>query len=194
MKQMLDLTKYFTNQMFLNDEIYDEVMDKNEFPEYLGVDFCTFRYARRAFALMTKTPFEIKYMTEKTSSFEKDVIRCDGQNIQVPPNKYTKISFLGGCVWDYFCEYVILHYEDGTEERKQIFLYSFSEPNAKDYVEFALNNCPCKDCKDVLPVLNRDMVGLTVYQFDLCVQSAEKIVSIILPENENMCIFAITLT
>lgn len=196
MKQELDLKNYFSNQMFLDDEVFDSVVGNADNPEFFGVDCCAFRYIERGFGLHANTSFDLQYIKKKKSTFEKDVIRCNGQYISVPHGQYKKISFLGGCVWDYFCEYVTVHYDDGTAENKQFFLYSFSEWGAREYVEYQLiNDCPCKDCYEVLLVLNGDQVGLHVYQFDLKIdQTLDKnIVGFTLPENENMCIFAITL-
>ena len=189
----IDLKDYFTNQMFINDKDFDAAYLDSSHPDYLGVDMCCFRYSKTAFGMHSKIDYSLEHIKEKRNIYEKDVIRCDNQVITVPNDKYKKIKFLGGCVWDYFCECISVNYEDGSSDKNKLFFFNFAEPTAESYVDYSVNSTYHKNCRHVLTAFNKDMIGLSVYESEININSSKKIISITLPENDNMCIFAITM-
>jgi len=121
-----------------------------------------------------------------------DHIYCEGQRLELNAGRCAEAAFLGFCTWGNFKGPLTVHYADGTEERKELALSDWIQPQKSkagffdDEIAFTFPYVHSDDVK-------MDLVhGFLVHKVAL--DGTRELASITLPDNPNMYVFALTLT
>ena len=192
--KQLDLNNLYTHQIFATDYIFDQ-MPQESYPSYLGVDKALFRYDMiniEDYMKKRGVPFKIGRLGEtEKDEFAKDTFRCNGQKIYIYKEKPLSISFIGGCLWNAFSEKITLCFSNGRKENVPVFFYCYS--GVDNFFANKYTYSHSDECLIQFVVTNRDNVPLYVYKFDVKINTPSSVDYIIMPDNDNMCIHAVTL-
>ncbi len=139
----------------------------------------------------TVTVGDTAFVFPRTDSPGNDHISCEGQLLELDTVRCRQAAFLGFCTWGNYKGQVIIRYADGMEEKKELALSDWIQPQKAvtgffhDEPAFTFLYCHQNEIK-----IDR-VHGFYVDRIELDV--TREIQSIELPDNPNMYLFALTL-
>lgn len=124
---------------------------------------------------------------------EKDNIFCENQEITVGAAG-SKLHLLGFAYWGDNFDYFRLRYEDGSEERAEIFFSDWSHVFISTVMNFQYDR---KDYDhktgEIFISSGKEKIPLYLHHVTCGIDGGRKLKSIVLPDNMFMHIFAMTL-
>lgn len=176
----VDISNYLNNQGM--DKVYNEKSKANI--DYAGLYFLVEEDFDKNLWNVDGCVYKLQPINEE----KNDNISCEGQKISVEENRYSNIMLLTCSLWNEFDEEVIFEYQDGSIEKKVLFFPNHSVP--KEELSIAWKGKSVKRSKGNT-FIHRKVPH--IYSITNTLSTEKVLKSIILPDNPNIRIFAISL-
>lgn len=187
--ETIDLKKYYTNQLFSTKETFKSSSSK---PDSYGVYDCVLEYDPFLFKkrLQSKEiPFDI---FEKSGEFEKDCILCAGQTISIKGICAKEISILGGALFNDVNEMFYIEVDKKLDSYELSFPVFDAFIRQNRYMWLPSSKYGKLNGAGIMPTCLTNDLQYAMYRYDLKLKNPGEVTKIILPDNELLCILAIT--